>query len=271
MDFISTYESDSEKSQSSDNIKTTYSCKDYGIYPYIQSSKLIYDQYSSFNPPQSNDNLIKPNGYIARRSDSPFNFNNVEKKHPQDKNMLNEHLSIMAKTILTDKNSKPTTSSHDWINTEYSKLNKIESFISMSASQIRKSESIKTLKGLQGSKLEFSQLTFSEIESFAEREIILQRKEFTSSKLHISELSSEALLNASSPNEMVYNTAETIYGPNYLRKIRLKAGPDPGKIAKRKHQIKTVYYQAQLMDMELYNRHTRSVAAKANAAVKYGW
>merc|ERR1719265_3035668 len=138
MDFILTYESDSKKSQFSDNIKTIYSCKDYGIYPHIQSSKLTYDQYSSLNLPQFNDNLIKFNGYIARRSDSPFNFNNVEKKHPQDKNMLNEHLFIMVKTILTDKNSKLIISLHDWINTEYSKLNKIESFISMSVSQIRR-------------------------------------------------------------------------------------------------------------------------------------
>jgi len=48
-------------------------------------------------------------------------------------------------------------------------------------------------------------------------------------------------------------------------------GEDPGKVAKRKHQISLLYYQVQLMNVELYEHNARNMFAKANTAMKYGW
>merc|ERR1712224_778785 len=95
--------------------------------------------------------------------------------------------------------------------------------------------------------------------------------EITSIEPHISNLSAEYLTNSHSFEKLFYNAVDTISVEKNRQKNCSLVGINPSKTAKRKHQISSLYYQAQLMDVELYNRNSRSMSAKMNTAMKYGW
>merc|ERR1712096_544347 len=70
------------------------------------------------------------------------------------------------------------------------------------------------------------------------------------------EINAEAIQHRPRQAEAFSNPARIAYGDNYEQRIRMFAGPDPGKMAKKKHQIGSLYRQAKLAELELLeNRH----------------
>lgn len=48
-------------------------------------------------------------------------------------------------------------------------------------------------------------------------------------------------------------------------------GPGPGKLAKRKHQIGSLYAHAKLKELEDFERRAAGMKTKAETQSKYGW
>lgn len=67
------------------------------------------------------------------------------------------------------------------------------------------------------------------------------------------------------------NALAIAYGEDYEAKIRAEAGPDPGKRAKSKHQISSLYHQAKLAEIELAEKKTQSMKTIKQTRGKYGW
>lgn len=51
----------------------------------------------------------------------------------------------------------------------------------------------------------------------------------------------------------------------------LPPGPDPSKLAKRRHQIGSLYHAAKQQELQQLDMRTLGKEAKGNAARKYGW
>lgn len=63
----------------------------------------------------------------------------------------------------------------------------------------------------------------------------------------------------------------TAMGPGYAATLRKEAGEAPDRMAKRKHQISTLYHQSKLKEMELLERKGQGVKSKSETQAKYGW
>lgn len=108
-------------------------------------------------------------------------------------------------------------------------------------------------------------------EELCERFLAQLKKGYASYTFNLSEVNADAILTQHTRSEKVCNAAQIVYGTDFERKIRLMAGPDPGKVAKRKHQIGSLYYQAQLMELDLIDKQSQRMKSKASTASKYGW
>ena len=60
-------------------------------------------------------------------------------------------------------------------------------------------------------------------------------------------------------------------GAEYEKKVRAEAGPAPSREERRKHQIRSLYYDAKMAELEMMDMAAKGRAGKANTAAKYGW
>jgi len=60
-------------------------------------------------------------------------------------------------------------------------------------------------------------------------------------------------------------------GADYEKKVRAEAGPAPSREERRKHQIRSLYYDAKMAELEMMDMAAKGGAGKANTAAKYGW
>lgn len=67
------------------------------------------------------------------------------------------------------------------------------------------------------------------------------------------------------------DSARTALGAGYEARLRREAGPDPSKLARRKHQIGSLYHSAKLQELEALEKRTSGMKSKAETQRKYGW
>ncbi|DBB10990.1 hypothetical protein WJX82_011459 [Trebouxia sp. C0006] len=65
--------------------------------------------------------------------------------------------------------------------------------------------------------------------------------------------------------------ARTALGSDYELQLRSEAGPAPAKLAKRKHQISSLYHHAKIRELELLEQRGQGIKTKAETQAKYGW
>ncbi|BDA48901.1 probable proline-rich protein PRCC at C-terminar half [Coccomyxa sp. Obi] len=67
------------------------------------------------------------------------------------------------------------------------------------------------------------------------------------------------------------NAARTAFGPDYEARLRKEAGAQPDKLARRKHQISSLFYQSKMKELEVLETRTQGMKTKAETQAKYGW
>ncbi|EFJ53237.1 hypothetical protein VOLCADRAFT_86322 [Volvox carteri f. nagariensis] len=68
------------------------------------------------------------------------------------------------------------------------------------------------------------------------------------------------------------NSARDALGPEYALSLRRSAAPFEGsKMARRKHQIGTLLFNARMQELEHMEKRTQGQKSKAETAAKYGW
>lgn len=85
------------------------------------------------------------------------------------------------------------------------------------------------------------------------------------------EISADAIRYTAPGRAEVNDAIKIAYGENYEAKIRAEAGPDPGKRAKSKHQISSLYHQAKLAEVEMAEQRAQSMKTVKETRSKYGW
>lgn len=79
----------------------------------------------------------------------------------------------------------------------------------------------------------------------------------------------QAELMKNRPREDKSKLTGLAFGPSY------QAAPSgkgkPSKLAKRKHQIGSLYFDMRAKEMELNERRSKGVLTKAETQAKYGW
>eukprot|EP00884_Botryococcus_braunii_P009982 jgi/Botrbrau1/18986/Bobra.0100s0023.1 len=85
------------------------------------------------------------------------------------------------------------------------------------------------------------------------------------------EVTQEKLAYMSPAQRESLNATRTVLGPGYEAKLRQEAGPQPEKLARRKHQISSLYHQAKMKELDAMDMRSRSLKTKAETQAKYGW
>lgn len=67
------------------------------------------------------------------------------------------------------------------------------------------------------------------------------------------------------------NALRNAFGSDYEAKLRQEAGPDPTKLAKRRHQIGSLYHYAKQKELEQLEQRSQGAKSKAETQKKYGW
>ncbi|KAL4435571.1 hypothetical protein ABPG77_002534 [Micractinium sp. CCAP 211/92] len=67
------------------------------------------------------------------------------------------------------------------------------------------------------------------------------------------------------------NALRNAFGSDYEAKLRQEAGPDPTKLAKRRHQIGSLYHYAKQKELEQLEQRAQGSKSKAETQRKYGW
>jgi proline-rich protein PRCC len=91
-----------------------------------------------------------------------------------------------------------------------------------------------------------------------------------STGLSFVEVSQDALT-ARRPGEVAAAAAAAAAGAAAARRAAAAAGDGPGKVAKRKHQITSLFHQARLAEAEYAAGTGRGAKTKAETQAKYGW
>lgn len=65
--------------------------------------------------------------------------------------------------------------------------------------------------------------------------------------------------------------ARAALGADYEMQLRSEAGPMPAKLAKRKHQISSLYHHAKIRELELLEQRGQGIKTKMETQAKYGW
>jgi proline-rich protein PRCC len=65
---------------------------------------------------------------------------------------------------------------------------------------------------------------------------------------------------------------QAVLGTDYALSLRSEAAPFAGnKMAKRKHQIGTLFHNARMNELKLMEQKAAGIKSKAETAGKYGW
>lgn len=84
------------------------------------------------------------------------------------------------------------------------------------------------------------------------------------------EINQASLTHLHKPAETMLETGKA-FGPQYQQELMKQAGPKPDKLAKRKHQIGSLYYEAKAKELEMMESKSKGMKSKAQTHGKYGW
>eukprot|EP00240_Pyramimonas_obovata_P003711 CAMPEP_0118929754 /NCGR_PEP_ID=MMETSP1169-20130426/6663_1 /TAXON_ID=36882 /ORGANISM="Pyramimonas obovata, Strain CCMP722" /LENGTH=350 /DNA_ID=CAMNT_0006872003 /DNA_START=172 /DNA_END=1224 /DNA_ORIENTATION=- len=63
----------------------------------------------------------------------------------------------------------------------------------------------------------------------------------------------------------------TAFGPQYAAKLKKEAGAKPDQLLRRKHQIGSLYYDAKVRELEMFENKSKGMKSRSQTQGKYGW
>ncbi|CAL5222966.1 g5407 [Coccomyxa viridis] len=94
---------------------------------------------------------------------------------------------------------------------------------------------------------------------------------FAGLNVELKEVKQEDLTRMDIRKREAMNATRTAFGADYEANLRMEAGPNPEKLARRKHQISSLYHQAKMKELELLESKSQGIKTKAETQAKYGW
>uniref|UniRef100_A0A1D2AI10 Proline-rich protein PRCC n=1 Tax=Auxenochlorella protothecoides TaxID=3075 RepID=A0A1D2AI10_AUXPR len=94
---------------------------------------------------------------------------------------------------------------------------------------------------------------------------------FTAAGIQFKEVNGAALRYMDPGQRAELNAMRSALGSDYEARLRKEAGPDVGKMQKRKHQIGSLFQQAKLQELEMLEKHAAGIRNKTETKRKYGW
>lgn len=86
------------------------------------------------------------------------------------------------------------------------------------------------------------------------------------------EVKQSALTSSGRPMETMGQAGlQAAFGPQYAAKLKKEAGVKPEAGLRRKHQIGSLYYDAKVRELELYENKSKGMKSKSQTQGKYGW
>ncbi|PRW33970.1 proline-rich PRCC [Chlorella sorokiniana] len=104
----------------------------------------------------------------------------------------------------------------------------------------------------------------------AEREKAARRGQAVQG-IQFKEVSGEAIRAMAPGQAAEVNALRNAFGSDYEAKLRQEAGSDPTKLAKRRHQIGSLYHYAKQKELEQMEVRAQGSKSKAETKKKYGW
>mmetsp|Transcript_24738 Transcript_24738/g.58878 ORF Transcript_24738/g.58878 Transcript_24738/m.58878 type:complete len:360 (-) Transcript_24738:112-1191(-) len=108
-----------------------------------------------------------------------------------------------------------------------------------------------------------------ELKKERERQMKLGRKPGKSPQIVC--IDQEKLKYVAPTSNAAANALQNAFGPQYQAQLRKEAGDKGSKLARRKHQIGTLYHDVKMAEIEMLENRTKSQKSKAETAAKYGW
>ncbi|KAL6782212.1 hypothetical protein ACKKBG_A05950 [Auxenochlorella protothecoides x Auxenochlorella symbiontica] len=94
---------------------------------------------------------------------------------------------------------------------------------------------------------------------------------FTAAGIQFKEVNGAVLRYMDPGQRAELNAMRSALGSDYEARLRKEAGPDVGKMQKRKHQIGSLFQQAKLQELEMLEKHAAGIRNKTETKRKYGW
>jgi len=84
------------------------------------------------------------------------------------------------------------------------------------------------------------------------------------------EVSQLSLTSFARPVEAV-NDVGRAFGPQYAAQLKKQAGDRPERLQRSKHQIGSLYYDAKVRELEMFENQTKGMKSRKETQGKYGW